>query len=277
VGSPEGVLKTRSLKRRPPNERWNAEGVLAIQHTPLQPNGDIPDVRLRVRHRLDPGVAEQEDEIEQLPLVPMGRPGQIRRTQLFKKDFEDNGVTPGCLGCRALARGATGSVNHSENCRARIEAVLDTTDEGKKRLEKAKARIELQHSVKRPRVGPPPQASIAAQGGPPPQASIAAQGESTIPARSPQSDSVQAAAPYGASASDPMGSHVARLGVPTPIDADVDGDAAMNDGDTTPKARYTGPLADSDDEMMMGRGLMLLSDVRDGEQGGCQRCTRLLE
>ena len=30
VGSPEGVLKTRSLKRRPPNERWNAEGVLAI-------------------------------------------------------------------------------------------------------------------------------------------------------------------------------------------------------------------------------------------------------
>ena len=38
VWGPEGIRKARTIRRRPEEERWRKEEVLAVRETPLQPN-----------------------------------------------------------------------------------------------------------------------------------------------------------------------------------------------------------------------------------------------
>ena len=43
-----------------------------------------------------------------------------RRFRINKNDVESIGFTPMCLGCKALARNQS-AINHSEDCRVRVE------------------------------------------------------------------------------------------------------------------------------------------------------------
>ena len=55
VWGPEGVRKARTIRRRPIEEQWKKEEVLQVQGTPLRPNPDSEDSRIKTR--MTPGLA----------------------------------------------------------------------------------------------------------------------------------------------------------------------------------------------------------------------------
>ena len=59
--------------------------------------------------------------------------GKGRRLYIGKADLMNHGLTEGCLGCRCLAEGMRAQ-GHSEGCRARLEAEIAKTEEGRARL-----------------------------------------------------------------------------------------------------------------------------------------------
>ena len=73
------------------------------------------------------------------PLVPEFR--QVRRAPLRRTDFEQFGYTDNCPGCANARAGRKQAVDHSEQCRSRMEAILVTTTRRHKRLERARERL----------------------------------------------------------------------------------------------------------------------------------------
>ena len=80
------------------------------------------------------------------PVVPEFR--QVRRAPLRRADFEQFGYTDNCPGCANARAGRKHAVDHSEQCRSRMEAILMTTTEGHERLERARDRFA--QAVKEP-------------------------------------------------------------------------------------------------------------------------------
>ena len=75
-------------------------------------------------------------ESKPAPIAP-----QIRRFKINPRDFKDIGFTPKCLGCNALRNG-TPNPGHNEECRQRVMEYLETTTNGRDRLEKYKHRTD---------------------------------------------------------------------------------------------------------------------------------------
>ena len=73
------------------------------------------------------------------PFAPKFR--QVRRAPLRRTDLEQFGYTDNRLGCANARAGRKQAVDHSEQCRSRMEAILVTTTEGHMRLERARERF----------------------------------------------------------------------------------------------------------------------------------------
>ena len=73
------------------------------------------------------------------PLAPKVR--QVRRAPLRRTDFEQFGYTDSCPSCANARAGRKQAVDHSEQCRSRMETMLSTTTEGHERLERARDRF----------------------------------------------------------------------------------------------------------------------------------------
>ena len=120
------VVKARTSKRFPPGERWTGNLLDEAQCSELTPSA-LED---------DGG----RDGIRALPpLVPEFR--QVRRAPLRRTDFEQFGYTDNCPGCANASECRKQAVDHSEQCRSRMEAILMTTTEGHGRLERARDRF----------------------------------------------------------------------------------------------------------------------------------------
>ena len=63
---------------------------------------------------------------------------------MSKEDFITHGYTAGCGGCVALQRNLNTARNHTEVCRARMEAEIEKTREGRERKQRAAERIDDQ-------------------------------------------------------------------------------------------------------------------------------------
>jgi hypothetical protein len=117
VGTPKGVLKARTFRRKGSDEdRWNKEEILAVKGFPWQPDPNVStfDIRSRVSVRV-----EQPGEVE----LGNTREFTSRRLRITKRDLQHHGYSVGCAGCNAARRGTT-AVNHSEECRTRITKAL---------------------------------------------------------------------------------------------------------------------------------------------------------
>ena len=131
----DGLIKSRDVRRQPEDDRWCKERVLEIEVTPNDPNGGTMD--LRVKTFIKPGL-ENPDVAR--PVEPPRAVG-VRRTRLFRSDFEAHGLTIGCGGCKAISRRSSQAANHSESCRKRIEKELIKSAHGRQRLERSEMRI----------------------------------------------------------------------------------------------------------------------------------------
>lgn len=124
---PDGVVKARDVRRQPDEDRWDRDRVKAIAVSPMAPTAGVADMRVKTYIR--PGLLNPE-----VPRPTADRAATSRRCRLTRKDFEDYGLTVGCGGYKAIARRSTDSVNHSEQCRNRIEKELMKSAEGATRV-----------------------------------------------------------------------------------------------------------------------------------------------
>ena len=65
IGTPEGVVKAFTVKRRPVEERWSLEEAHAMKGTPGKPNPGTNDQRMPVRIRVPETPIKRSEEAGQ--------------------------------------------------------------------------------------------------------------------------------------------------------------------------------------------------------------------
>ena len=130
IGTAEGAFKTRTIKRMICEKRWDAGNLSCIVGTPWKPipgDDDVDDAMPAIQIKMKDGTVDIEQARQkEEQIVP-------RRVYIQRKDIEEHGATPGCLGCRAILGGRK-AINHSETCRGRIENCMKGTARGTKRM-----------------------------------------------------------------------------------------------------------------------------------------------
>ena len=101
----EGVRKARTIRRRPEEERWRKDALMAVRGTPLQPNPGANDVRIHTC--MNPGLAQQSTMGEPVTRQELRKElGETRRFQLLRRDVRAAakviGYTPNCPGCKGV-------------------------------------------------------------------------------------------------------------------------------------------------------------------------------
>lgn len=120
VGTREAVCRTRTVRRKPFETRWDPENSSMVGGVPwktsLDDEGDgLPRngvIKLEAR-TVDPELVEQ---VRGTPTVP-------RTFPITQKDLDEHGFTEGCAGCSAVLKGLQRQ-KHSEECRRRLAAEM---------------------------------------------------------------------------------------------------------------------------------------------------------
>ena len=122
VATPEGVVKTRTIKRLLQESRWDADAVIGIKGTPWAPidgatTAPVPvSVHVPSQEHLPPAVGRDPKP-------------QLRRMKIMRPDYDKHGYTAGCRGCLAMQHRKT-QVLHTSACRERMKAALAATPAG---------------------------------------------------------------------------------------------------------------------------------------------------
>jgi hypothetical protein len=164
VGTNKGVFRTRTVQRKPYEQRWSSENLDMVAGTPWKTSGEqdkendegvMPEIVVRME--VPEAMKIDRPEANASEYVP-------RRVYLRSKEFDEHGFTPGCGGCNAMMKGEKKSIHHSEECRKRMNEAMGKTEVGRKRLEEAERRgdkyleelgeriTEHEAHAKRPRV-----------------------------------------------------------------------------------------------------------------------------
>jgi hypothetical protein len=127
------MIMARSVQRKPFEQRWQAEGLQAM---------DIPCQQLYDRRAAravpvedfveDPNAKEKE-----------ATKGKIQRVWIYEDDYKTFGITDDCKKCLHNQRWGYNASRmiHSEKCRQRMEEALATTEAGRIRLAAAEERV----------------------------------------------------------------------------------------------------------------------------------------
>ena len=122
------VHTTKTIKRRPVEERWNAQAVMAVKSLPwdLRPEDPEEDNGEDQEAHQDDNIGEEDQEKHQEGQIePPSEPEKKRPRSWYitKQLLNKHGFTDGCPGCHAV-RTAQYSREHLETCKARIEQAI---------------------------------------------------------------------------------------------------------------------------------------------------------
>ena len=140
VGTPQGVLKVRTIRRRVPDSRWNPHLLNNFVGVPWD-RGARPVEEPSSEEQLKP--LPSAEQIPQQEILDAEK--QIRDFKIYRKDIlqrekdHGDGFTPNCPGCLAARRNAVPK-NHSPACRAKYKAILLEDVKSKKRVAAADKR-----------------------------------------------------------------------------------------------------------------------------------------
>ena len=100
MGTANGVLRTRTVRRRPEEQWWTSDCLDMVGGLPWKPNPS-DDLGEEVIPAIDMPMVEPEVEIRR----PEYCEGEIvsRRLYLRTRDFKEHGATRGCKGCMTMA------------------------------------------------------------------------------------------------------------------------------------------------------------------------------
>ena len=126
----ENLKRSRTVQRVPRAQQWDWKALQSIAVLP----GERRTTPMEFPSRQ--GVPLPEEIKEKLRVA--------KQVFLRKKDFENFGKTPGCRRCEIDSERGWGNTKlpHSRECRVRIEAKLEETEDGRRRLEEAKKRAD---------------------------------------------------------------------------------------------------------------------------------------
>ena len=137
IGTPEGVVRAYAIKRMPEDSRWDGELLKNLKGTPQQPDPLKQGTHIPIRINFDPPASE-----EPVPVARDSEAGRIRRMMITPALLEKYGYTDGCDACRNRRAGLKERRGHSEICRTRIEEAMQQDEEGQRRRERDKERID---------------------------------------------------------------------------------------------------------------------------------------
>ncbi len=132
VGTLEGVVRCRDVRRLTEDQRWDLEGLKAVKGTPWAPVNGVSTLEVPT-HIVTEKVVRAEDEGEFRLDV------NIKRMMIRKSDVIKYGETPGCPGCRAVLEGRR--QNHTEERRKEMEKKMEADPQGAEKVEKNKRRV----------------------------------------------------------------------------------------------------------------------------------------
>jgi hypothetical protein len=126
VATPEGIMKARSVKRIPKEQRWGPDCLKWVKHAPwnrypgaTDADGEIPEDKLvEASGSTGPLLGGAAGRVMINVRQPPPREFYIR-----KEDGEKHGYTKGCSGCSSWFRGL-GRQPHSKACRDRFRELL---------------------------------------------------------------------------------------------------------------------------------------------------------
>ena len=129
-----GLVRCRTIRRKPPRERWSQKLLEITEASELQPSTlDKSQRRIGIRAPLVVPPVDKEPEAYS-PYPGLRKP---RRQRLERSDFIDHGYTQGCPGCNLILSGRPGEAHHNETCKARMEQLLLQSNTGRQRVERA--------------------------------------------------------------------------------------------------------------------------------------------
>ena len=217
IGTPDGCVKTRDVKRLTDQDGRDPELAKALRGKPWRmipasPRSnnadDIPTKRMVVKAEAVPR--------EQLPkALPAPYESGPRRVYLRKGvEFRKYGYTPDCKACEAMEYGLpTAGIPHTAECRGRIQREMESDDSGRKRLREADERQEAAKAARRVGGHPTPGdvgSSSSGSGHPAPSA---------VPAASASAEPAASSAPAASSSNQQQ--PVAGSGHPAPATPDA--------------------------------------------------------
>lgn len=140
IGTEEGIKRSRDIRRLPDDESWD--------------RGILDKCQATFREYLDP--SSTRDDYFDIPVIPhnneaeveavphVGVAAGVRRMMLRPDDFKKFGYTGGGQGCIALQLHGKQLRRHNDICRARIEAELIKTPEGRLRKDREQVRRDVE-------------------------------------------------------------------------------------------------------------------------------------
>ena len=129
----DGLQESRSIRRRPIDDRWRPEDVAAIAVTPWSERVRVPaEVRLQAPREQS---ADDQD---------VAAPAQVRALRINQSDLDKFGYTGNCPQCDYIIRygRARPGGKHSAQCRARIIDAIRGSDAGRERVDEHEARVD---------------------------------------------------------------------------------------------------------------------------------------
>ena len=108
-----------------------------MKGTPQRPNPNEPGTEIPIRIRFDEG-----PEVEVQDPAP-AKPGpDVRRMRINPEMIARYGYMEGCPACDLKRAGLREPRSHSERCRKRIMEALEKDEEGRRRLQREKERLD---------------------------------------------------------------------------------------------------------------------------------------
>ena len=135
VGTKEGVIKARDIRRRgTKEEQWDLGKFNEFRGVPWEPVPGREGIEIKARINMP-----RDREPVRPPMVGEEREAVPRRVKITREQVRTMGFTVGCQGCRAVNRGLP-AVIHSEECRKRMEEQL--REQSDNNLERAESRLK---------------------------------------------------------------------------------------------------------------------------------------
>jgi hypothetical protein len=110
VGNENGIWKTRTVQRKPIEERWGRKSLDMVKFAPWRVSIDDPDMDGELPKVIKLDEPDQKTEMEKMAdAVP-------RRAYITSEDLRKHGYSAKCPACLAVLQGTTRQ-GHSEGCR----------------------------------------------------------------------------------------------------------------------------------------------------------------
>ena len=119
VGNSDGIFRTRSIHRKPLEQRWSLKDVLDMKGLPWKPYTTTDDDKIHVRIP----TAAEEDEDQRRARAAADPEYRPRTFKIDKRDVIKYGQTPGCTGCHNQMNGL-GHKPHTPLCRERFGKLM---------------------------------------------------------------------------------------------------------------------------------------------------------